>query len=134
MQTVVLDRKKHNRKRFDCGVEPLNNYLAMMVNQQGAKDNARTFVLEDRLTPAHVVGYYTLTMTSMDLGALPVSLQRKLLVASGPVAFPLVVVGAKAEGAVGFYERFGFASFMDISDQLYMSVADVRASLVTGGG
>ena len=27
MKTVLLDKTKHDRKRFDCGVEPLNNYL-----------------------------------------------------------------------------------------------------------
>ena len=46
MQSVPLDKKRHERKDFDCGVEALNNYLKLMVNQQSSKDNTRTFILE----------------------------------------------------------------------------------------
>ena len=77
MITVPLDKNSHDRKRFDCGVEALNNYLRVMANQQSAKDNSRTFVLEDVNTPCCIVGYYTLTMTSIDLAALPGRLQKK---------------------------------------------------------
>ena len=77
MQTVPLDKKKHNRKRFNCGIEPLNNYLNIMANQQAAKDNTRTFVLEDNTRPSHIIGCYTLTMTSLDLTSLPAKLQKK---------------------------------------------------------
>jgi len=75
--TLLLDKKKHLRKRFDCGVEVLNNYLCMMANQQSKKDNSRTFVLEDDRNPRHIIGFYTLTMTPIDLSALPTSLQKK---------------------------------------------------------
>jgi len=163
MFTIPLDKKKHDRKRFDCGVEPLNNYLKVMANQQAAKDNTRTFVLENDANPAHIIGYYTLTMTLLDLTALPANLQKKhkntqssgliarlavdkryigqgfgewllidslkkLLAASDTVAFPLVVVDAK-EGAIDFYKKFGFITFVDIPNKLYMSVSDIRASL-----
>lgn len=77
MFTVPLDKKKHDRKRFDCGVAPLNNYLRVMANQQATKDNTRTFILEDDLNSAYIIGYYTLTMTSLDLTALPANLQKK---------------------------------------------------------
>lgn len=77
MITVPLDKKNHNRKDFDCGVDALNNYLRMMASQQSAKDNTRTFVLEDVKNPAHIIGYYTLTMTSLDLTLLPQPLQKK---------------------------------------------------------
>ena len=77
MFTIPLDKKKHDRKRFDCGVIPLNNYLRLMANQQATKDNTRTFILEDELNPFCIIGYYTLTMTSLDLTALPVNLQKK---------------------------------------------------------
>ena len=77
MFTIPLDKKKHDRKRFDCGVDPLNNYLRVMANQQAAKDNTRTFILEDDSKPTYIIGYYTLTMTSLDLAALPDNLQKK---------------------------------------------------------
>ncbi|OAD23290.1 GCN5-related N-acetyltransferase [Candidatus Thiomargarita nelsonii] len=163
MITVQLDKKKHNRKRFDCGVEALNNYLCLLANQQSSKDNTRTFVLEDESHSENIIGYYTLTMTPIDLEALPTQLQKrhqnakaggllarlavdkryakqgfgewllidalkKRLSASETVAFPLIIVDAK-EGAISFYEKFGFRAFLDTSNKLFITVADVRKSL-----
>jgi len=134
-----------------------------MANQQSAKDNTRTYVLEDINNPTHIVGYYTLTMTSLYLTILPAQLRKKhknaqsagliarlavdkryfkqgfgewllidalkkLLLASETIAFPLVVVDAK-EGAIQFYKKFGFTSFLDIPNKLYMTIADIRKSL-----
>ena len=67
MKTVVLDRKKHLRKEFDCGVGALNNYLCVMANQQTLRDNSRTYILEDNEKPGRIIAYYTLAMTHFDL-------------------------------------------------------------------
>ena len=77
MKTVQLDKNKHDRHRFDCGIDALNNYLKIMASQQAKKDNTRTFVLEDTNCAEHVVGYYTLTMTPIDLTLLPLKLLKK---------------------------------------------------------
>ena len=77
MISVPLDKKRHDRKRFDCGVKALNNYLQLMANQQSKRDNTRTFVLEDAKNSTTIIGYYTLTMTSLNLEALPSQLQKK---------------------------------------------------------
>ncbi|MGR5246644.1 MULTISPECIES: GNAT family N-acetyltransferase [Vibrio] len=163
MNTVLLDKAKHDRNRFNCGIEALNNYLKVMASQQAKKDNTRTFVLEDDRDNSHVIGFYTLTMTPIDLKALPDKLQkkhqsstsggliarlavddrykgkgfgewllidalRKLLAASDSVAFPVVIVDAK-DGAKHFYERYGFQAFEDAENKLFITIADVRASL-----
>ncbi len=163
MTTVQLDKDKHDRNRFNCGVETLNNYLKLMANQLSKKDNTRTFVLEDETIPARIIGYYTLTMTQIDLDILPKKLQKKhqnagvggliarlavdkrykkkgygewllvdalkkLLLASETVAFPLIIVDAK-DGAVEFYEKFGFMAFQDTPQKLFITIADIRASL-----
>ncbi|PVZ63450.1 GNAT family N-acetyltransferase [Pelagibaculum spongiae] len=77
MQTVQLDKSKHDRHHFDCGIDALNNYLRIMASQQAKKDNTRTFVLEDAKCTEHIIGYYTLTMTPIDLTSLPIKLQKK---------------------------------------------------------
>ncbi|CAM4075933.1 GNAT family N-acetyltransferase [Vibrio neonatus] len=77
MNTVLLDKAKHNRNRFNCGSEALNNYLKVMASQQAKKDNTRTFVLQDENDNTHVIGFYTLTMIPIDLKALPDKLQKK---------------------------------------------------------
>ena len=164
MITVPLDKNKHDRKRFDCTVEPLNKYLQLMVQQQSSKDNTRTFVLEDKHQPECIIGYYTLTMTSLNLSALPQKLQKKhqnaqaagliarlavdkryvkqgygewllvdalnkFIIASDTVAFPLILVDAK-EGVSQFYEKMGFVTFLDSPNKLFMTLADVRRSLI----
>ncbi|MFV2057803.1 MAG: GNAT family N-acetyltransferase [Thiohalomonadales bacterium] len=88
MIAVLLDKNKHNRKRFDCGVKSLNNFLHMMASQQSRKDNIRTFVLEDANTAAHIIGFYSLTMTHIDLNQLPKKLQtkHKTIYAGGVIA------------------------------------------------
>ena len=77
MNTVPLNKKKHDRKGFDCGVDALNNYLCIMASQQTLRDNTRTYVLEDISNTRQIIGYYTLTMTSLDLSLLPQQLQKK---------------------------------------------------------
>ena len=163
MMTVKLDKATHDRQHFDCGVESLNNYLKVMASQQSQKDNTRTFVLVEEQNSARVIGYYTLTMTPIDLSALPDNLQKKhhnassgglitrlaidkryakqgygewllidalnrLLQASETVAFPVVIVDAK-DGAIGFYEKFGFTPFQDSTNKLFLTIADIRASI-----
>ncbi|WP_448216018.1 GNAT family N-acetyltransferase [Endozoicomonas sp. 2B-B] len=163
MKTVILDKSKHDRQGFDCGISALNNYLQMMARQQAWNDNTRTFVLEDSDCPETIIGYYTLTMIPLDLQALPARLQKKhssagsagliarlainkdysgqgygewllvdalhkLLQASDTVGFPLVVVDAKS-GVAAFYEKFGFAPFIDNPDKLFITIKKIRASL-----
>jgi GNAT superfamily N-acetyltransferase len=163
MHTALLDKAKHDRNRFHCGIEALDNYLKISANQQAKRDNTRTFVLEDANDNSQIVGFYTLTMTTIDLSALPDKLQkkhrsstsggliaglavdqryqgqgfgewllidalRKLLTASDSVAFPFVIVDAK-DGAIQFYQRYGFQAFRDIPNKLFITVADLRVSL-----
>ncbi|MCF1459510.1 MAG: GNAT family N-acetyltransferase [Shewanella sp.] len=77
MNTVLLDNAKHDRNRFNCATKTLNNYLKVMASQQAKKDNTRTFVLEDENDTSHIIGFYTLTMTPIDLKTLPTKLQKK---------------------------------------------------------
>ena len=163
MHTVLLDKDKHDRNRFNCGIEALNNYLKLMASQQAKKDNTRTFVLEDANNSSHIIGFYTLTMTPIDLKALPDKLQkkhqastsggliarlavddrykgkglgewllidalRKLLAASDSVAFPVVIVDAK-DGAKNFYQRYVLQAFQEAENKLFITIADIRASI-----
>ncbi|WP_428982311.1 hypothetical protein [Parathalassolituus penaei] len=53
---------------------------------------------------------------------------RKLLDASNAVAFPVVIVDAK-DGAQPFYEKYGFTVFQHAENRLFITIADIRASL-----
>lgn len=52
----------------------------------------------------------------------------KLLSASDSVAFSVIIVEAK-DGSKHFYEKDGFTPFEDDESKLFITIADVRASL-----
>ena len=77
MRTLPLNKSEHDRKRFDCDNEALNNYLQLMASQQSKRDHTRTFVIEDEKNSSYIMGYYSLTMIAINLDSLPSSLQKK---------------------------------------------------------
>ena len=50
-----------------------------MANQQSLRDNNRTYILEDNEHPSYIVGFFTLTVTPVDMSALPEKLLKKHL-------------------------------------------------------
>ena len=52
---------------------------------------------------------------------------KKLLNASDTVGFAMVIVDVK-DGMESFYKRFGFRSFKNEKQKMFMSVADIRMS------
>jgi len=64
METKPLD-KLQDRAAFDCGVEPLNEYLKKYALQNQKKDAARTFVLTTEEN--RIIGYYTLVFGSVSV-------------------------------------------------------------------
>ncbi len=77
MRTILLDKHVHNSQTFDSGVNALNDYLKLVASQQGVKDNARTYVLNDPDRPDAIIGFYALTMSTLILHRLPTKLQKK---------------------------------------------------------
>lgn len=61
----------HNRKQFDCGVQPLNNWFANMAGQQQSKELAKVFVAVDTAAPNNPLGYYALVATQVDGSEIP---------------------------------------------------------------
>ncbi len=69
--------KKHDRVVFSCGIDALDTYLQKRASQEAKKKIATTFVMADSQTSA-VIGYYTLSATSILLADLPDETARKL--------------------------------------------------------
>ena len=69
--------KRHDRVVFSCGNEALDTYLKKRASQEAKKKIATTFVMAEGLTRA-VIGYYTLSATSILLADLPDDTARKL--------------------------------------------------------
>ena len=70
-----LDKKSHDRKSFDCGLERVNEFLWREARNQMAKKINRTWVLVDdepaNVLPAPIVGYFTLTSATVVRDELP---------------------------------------------------------------
>lgn len=70
-------RKQHDRSGFSCGVEPLDRYLKEQAGQDARKRVAAPFVLCEGHSNK-VLGYYTLSALSIDVGAWPPDIARRL--------------------------------------------------------
>ena len=64
----ALDRT-HQTADFDCGKEPLNDFLRLYALPNAQSGNSRTFVVAEE--NGKVVGYYTLAATSIRHDAAP---------------------------------------------------------------
>lgn len=69
--------RQHDRSTFSCGVAPLDRYLREQAGQDARKRVAAPFVLCEGKSNA-VLGYYTLSALSIDVGAWPEDVARKL--------------------------------------------------------
>lgn len=70
---VVLLSSVHNRAAFSCGEASLDRYLQQQVNQDRKRDLSRCYVLIEEENPAQILGYYTLSAFSVDVGTVPQS-------------------------------------------------------------
>lgn len=69
--------REHKRTDFDCGIEVLNRYLREQANQDQRKYVAAPFIAVGK-DNQEIIGYYTLSATSIKLQELPVKLSQKL--------------------------------------------------------
>lgn len=74
---IELLDKKHNRNKFDCGKELLNNYLKTQARQDIKRKLTACFVLADIETYC-IQGYYTLSNNNIPLSCFPEPLKREL--------------------------------------------------------
>lgn len=70
--------KAHRRHEFDCGDEELNRFLARYARQSHVRGAAKTFCAIDNADAGRILGFYTLTPTSIEFAETPSSLTRGL--------------------------------------------------------
>lgn len=69
---------RHDRPGFHCGVASLDDYIRKQARQDVKRRVSRVFVATVAKHPSTIVGYYTLSTLSIELGQLPEDLVRKL--------------------------------------------------------
>lgn len=153
--------EQHNRTAFCCGIEALDRYFKQQANQDRKKYVAACFVAVDR-EQNQVIGYYTLSATSIPLEELPIETVKKLPKYSllpatllgrlavdqnyqkqgwgdlllmdalyrswqNEIATMAVVVEAKDEKAVAFYQHYQFLQFPERLNRLFLPMKTIKA-------
>ena len=67
----------HDRAAFSCGEQSLDDYLKKTAKQDQRRNVAQVFVATGP-KPENIMGYYTVSATSIDLGHLPEEQAKKL--------------------------------------------------------
>jgi predicted GNAT family N-acyltransferase len=101
---VVVFNKTQQRQQFDCGVFELNRYIHQQISQDAKRKIAAPFVL---LNENQIVGFYTLSASSVNVGDLPTELIKKL------PKYPLVPVALLGRLAIDKnYQGKGLGDFL----------------------
>lgn len=74
---IELLNKSHEKAQFDCGEISLNNYLKKQATQDMKRNLCAIYVLLDSKAPI-ILGYYSLSASSILLDNLPQEMSRKL--------------------------------------------------------
>ena len=80
MRKIELLAKAHDRGGFDCGSEPLNQFLKQTARQHAARGISRTFVLveEGASEPKTILGFFSLNVCQIKSESLPAEEAKKL--------------------------------------------------------
>jgi predicted GNAT family N-acyltransferase len=76
LKIELLDKKRHDRSKFSCGVPALDSYLQRQAAQDMEKHAAVVYVAV--IEHPAIAGYYTLSQFSVDFVHLPESLAKRL--------------------------------------------------------
>jgi ribosomal protein S18 acetylase RimI-like enzyme len=111
----------HDRETFDCGSEPLNNFLKQIARQHAERGISRTFVMvdEDAPEPKPILGFFSLTVCEVKRDSFPAEMAKRL-----PREIPALRLGrlavAKTEHRRGFGKLLlweALRRFMEIFDR-----------------
>jgi len=101
---IVAFNKNQQRQQFDCGISELNRYLQQQISQDTKCHIAAPFVLLD---VNQVIGFYTLSASSVNVSDLPIELIKKL------PKYPLIPVALLGRLAIDKkYQGQGLGDFL----------------------
>jgi GNAT superfamily N-acetyltransferase len=112
---IELLEKHHQRRDFSCGNEQLDRYLQTVALQDKKRNIAIPYVVCNR-EHQKIIGYYTLSMSGINLEYLPPNIAKKL------PKYPIVGVTLIGRLAVASdYKGFGWGKLL-LMDALYKSL------------
>src|SRR5271154_1540715 len=72
-----IDRAKHDRSAFTCGIDRIDNFLKNNAAKQADADFAKVYVAVEPPS-TEVVGYYALCPHAIDISSLPAEDQKRM--------------------------------------------------------
>jgi GNAT superfamily N-acetyltransferase len=121
--------KSHDREKFTCGKEPLDNFLRTLVNQYEKRRLGRIQVAV-RPGEKRVLGYYTLASGAVAFEHLPAKGAKKLPRYPVPVillARLAVAQSVQGQGLGGFLLADALKRCLSLADQLGVHAVEVDA-------
>lgn len=117
--------KRHDRKRFQCGIAELDAWFRERARQDQERHVAAVFVLVPVAEPNRVAGFYTLSATSVQFTDLPAAVSRRL---PRYPNVPAILIGrlARDESFPGIGSRLLF----DALQRIARNVDEVAAAIV----
>ena len=118
---IELLAPHHDRAAFSCGKEQLDRYLHSTATQDKKRNIAIPYVIYDK-DSQKIIGYYTLSMSGINLEELPQDLAKKL------PKYPVIGVNLIGRLAVSNdYRGYGWGKLL-IMDALYRSLGISKAT------
>ncbi len=99
--------RKFKREKFDCGKEPLNNYIQRNVTKDVKNGACTCFVILNNSD--HVIGYYTLSAESIPKSDAPSDFQKKIKYEY----IPVILLGRLAIDKSQFGKGYGKLLLID---------------------
>ncbi len=81
---TLLDAGRHDRTRFACGKQQLDQYIRTQASQDVKRGLAVVHVVFPVDEPSRIAGYYTLSGMSIELTGLPPAMVRRVPYRSVP--------------------------------------------------
>jgi len=75
---TLLDPALHDRQGFSCGEPSLDAYLKNQATQDINRRAAVVYVMTSNTKTTEIIGYYTLSASSVQLQDIPAATQKKL--------------------------------------------------------
>jgi GNAT superfamily N-acetyltransferase len=70
--------KAHDRRSFDCGDAPMNDFLRRYARQSHEHNASKTFCAVDTARPGHILGFNTITPSAVAHEDVPAAMAKGL--------------------------------------------------------
>lgn len=119
----------HDRAAFSCGEASLDNYLRDRAVPDAKGLSTITYVLIDAEDGKTIQGYYSLSATSIEFGAVPRDIARKLRI-SRHRTMSATLIGRLAVSAMYQGKRLGEALLFDALERAWFAAQEVGSALI----